>query len=199
MAINETIDIVNQTIAGANVTAQGGNLIISRFTQLVTAPYTHQDMIWIVLPLIISFFIMQLYFGRYKKEHPGWECAVGHCLTLMFVSFDLIRQIYKNAPNKEIITMIFSNYMEFIVVLFVLSWGAWFFIGDFFHLISKKLAFLFSSSTLTTVMAYVGIVVIYTKVPIDFATIIASLMLLILLSLLIGIIHLLEPISLRED
>ena len=198
MALNETIEIINATIAGEGVAAEGGNLIISRFVELITAPYHHSEMIWIVLPLIIGLFLMQLYFGRDKKEELGWNTAVGNSMALVFVSVDLIRRIYLSSASKEILDIVFDNFREILVVLFIALWGSWLLFGEFFHLFPKKFAFLASSSLPTTLIAYVGIVLIYTQIPLDFATVVASLILFIVLAGFFALIHFLEPISLGE-
>ena len=198
MALNETIGIINATMAGEEIAAEGGNLIISRFVELVTAPYHHPEMIWIVLPLVIGLFLMQLYFGRYKKEELGWNTAVGNSMALVFVSVDLIRRIYTTSASREILDIIFSNLREILVVFFVALWGSWLVFGEFFHLLPKRFAFLMSSSLPTTLIAYLGIVLIYTRIPLDLSTLIAAVMLFLILIVFFGIIHFLEPIALKE-
>jgi len=189
MVINETI---NATGAGFLETLAQKS-IVERFIELITAPYYHKEMLWIVLPLIIALILMQLYFGRYRKEELGWNSAVGNSLALIFVSMDLLRRIYTTSSSKAIFDVIFGNFKEVLVVFVIGLVSFWLLFGEFFHLLPKKLVFLVSSSLPTTVVAYMGIVLIYTNVPLDSITLLAGFLLFIALVVLFFIIHLLEP------
>ena len=190
--------MVNATINTSRIIVEAkGNLIISRFIELIKAPIDHHNMIWIVLPLIAGLFMMQLYFGRYRKEELGWNTAVGNSLALIFVSVDLIRQIYilNPAPTFD---FVFLNFSKLIIVIVIGLWAGWLLLGEFFHLLPKKFAFLVSSSLPTTLIAYIAIILVYTAIPFDFATFIAGIMLLIVLSIFFSLLHILQPISLKE-
>ena len=193
--------IINETI---NVTAPvffetvGSNSIVQRTIELITAPYHHKEMLWIALPLIAGLFLMQLYFGMYKKEELGWNTAVGNSLALIFVSMDLFRQIYLRTESKVIADIISSNFGEVIFISFISFVSLWLLFGDFFHLFPKRLAFIISSSLPTTLIAYMGIVLIYTNVPFDGRTLIASILLFIIFAVLFKVIHFFEPIVLKE-
>lgn len=192
MVVNETIEVINATTT-VGAEPFGMSTILHRFLELVTAPYHHKNMIWIVLPLFIGLLLMQLYFGRYRKEELGWNTAVANSTALVFVSVDLVRQIYLSAAPTNVIAFIFENLLHLLVVLVIALWGAWLMFGEFFHLLPKKLAFFISSSLPTAIISYVAIVVIYTKLPIDFATFLAAILLLIVLAMLFWIIRMLEP------
>ena len=192
MAVNLTL---NKTIAAlpTEEALTVWNLTYSRFMELITAPYHHKDMIWIVLPLVTALFLMQLYFGRYKKEELGWNTAVGNSLALIFVAVDLTRQIYLNSASTTVFNFIFDNFSKVMIVFILGIVSFWLLFGEFFHLFPKKFAFLISSSLPTTLIAYLAIILIYTKIPIDFSILLASLMMFIVLTILFKIIHMLEP------
>lgn len=190
-------NITNAT--GKELYMQTGISIWARFLQLVTAPYNHQDMLWITLPLIAGLFLMQFYFGIYRKEELGWNTAVGNSLALIFVSMDLFRQIYTNSVSKAVWDLVFNNFREALIVFFIGFVSIWLLFGEFFHFLPKKVAFLVSSSLPTTLVAYLGIILIYTKIPLDIYTFFASLLLFILLAILFRFIHFLEPISMKEE
>lgn len=172
------------------------NSVIERFLELISAPYFHKEMLWIVLPLVIGLIIMQVYFGRYKKEELGWNTAVGNSLALIFVSVDLVRQIFTNSTGTvaEIFLGEFGRVMVVIILAFV---SMWLLFGEFFHFLPKKFAFIISSSIPTSLAAYIAITLIYTNTPTDFTTFIAALLLLVVLVAVFKIIHFLEPISLK--
>ena len=53
------------------------NEVVSRFIELLLAPANNIDMIWMVIPLLVSTFLMTIYFGKYRKEELGWNTAFG--------------------------------------------------------------------------------------------------------------------------
>ena len=182
--------LVNETL---NMTITFTDSVIDRTIELVGAPYYHKDMLWITLPLIISLFLMQLYFARYRKEELGWNTAVGNSLALIFVAMDLFRHVYVRAESKAIIDIVFGQFREVAIIVGVGFISLWLLFGEFFHLIPKRLAFYVSSSLPTTLIAYLGIVLIYTNVSLDFITFIAGVFLFILLAAFFRILHIFTP------
>jgi hypothetical protein len=57
-----------------------------RFLEILSAPSVHQEMIWIVLPLLLIIVLMTVYFAKYKDEELGWNTALGNSFILIFVS-----------------------------------------------------------------------------------------------------------------
>ncbi|MBW2977379.1 hypothetical protein KY331_00895 [Candidatus Woesearchaeota archaeon] len=164
-----------------------------RFIELVTAPYNHKNMIWIITPMIIVLVLMELYFGRYKQEELGWNTAVGNSIVLFFVSIDLFRYLYEHNIHLEFWQFIFENLKGLFVASIVGLSGIWMLLANFFHVLPKKLAFFISSSLPINVIAYVAIVTVYSEVPFDLITLNAGLILFIGLMLVFGLIHLIEP------
>ncbi|MBR9703466.1 hypothetical protein GOV10_05475, partial [Candidatus Woesearchaeota archaeon] len=39
-----------------------------RLTTIVAAPARYPEMVWILMPLLITLLLMTFYFGRYKRE-----------------------------------------------------------------------------------------------------------------------------------
>lgn len=191
--------MVNGTVTVQVVNTVMQTTVWERFIHLVGAPYFFKDMLWIVFPLIVSLFLMQLYFGRYKTEELGWNTAVGNSLALVFVSVDLFRKIMDYTIGKRFIDAMFDNLGQWMIATAVLIFSMWLLFGEFFHLLPKKLAFLISSSLPTTLIAYIAIVLVYTEVKLDYATLIASIVLSIMLAIVFKMIHIIEPISIKEE
>ena len=51
--------------------------VVERCIEFLTAPFVYTDMLWIILPLILTLLVMELYFGVYSSEELGWSSA-GH-------------------------------------------------------------------------------------------------------------------------
>ncbi|MEE9525478.1 MAG: hypothetical protein V3V78_02620 [Candidatus Woesearchaeota archaeon] len=187
MVVNETINataVVNATIT---------ELTFDRFMELVTAPYHFSALLWITIPLIVALILMDIYFGRYKKEELGWNTAVGNTLALVFVAMDLFRQVWSRLAEPSFWNLIAGHFRETMVIVVLALGSLWLFIADFLHILPKKLAFFISSSVPTSVFAYTAIVLIYTDIPLDKYTLLASVVLFFVLLIALKIIQFLIP------
>ncbi|MFC1768870.1 hypothetical protein ACFLZX_03835 [Nanoarchaeota archaeon] len=181
-----------------------------RYVELFSAPYHFPNMIWIVTPLIVTLVLMEFYFGRYTKEELGWNTAVGNSLVLIFVSLDLLRFIFTQAYPDIVIThpgILFLNIVKlpvidpikFSIAVVIGLVGLWIMLFDFFHILPKKVAFKLSESLPINVIAYLGIVLVYTDLLLDTSlfnitiTVLAALLMFISLMLMFGVVHILEP------
>ena len=68
--------------------------LLPRLLELVKAPVEHTEILWILVPLFISSFLMILYFGRHRDEELGWNTAFGNNIALMFVIVNVMKKLY---------------------------------------------------------------------------------------------------------
>lgn len=165
-------------------------LLLERFLQLVKAPFVNPDMLWIALPLLLTLIIVELYFGRYRDEKLGWNTALTNTLVLVFVSLNLFQQVFR-IEGGSFFRATFST--GFYIALFIFVLGISLFLVDFFHLIPSILAFTISAHLPVNITAYTAIVIVYNMIPLDFATLLAWLAIIIILGALFFVIKLLEP------
>ena len=193
MAVNETI---NATIVNGVISVDS---VLERFLELVTAPYTHPDLLWITIPLVIALVAMDIYFGRYWQEELGWNTAFGNSLALLFVTMDLMRELWTSIAVPSFASLVSENLKGVIVVLFLGLGSLWLLLAHFFHILPKKLAFLVSSRLPTTVFAYLAIVLIYTQIPLDKITLISAVVLFIVLLVVLKLIQLFVPMYIPKE
>lgn len=167
--------------------------IWERFVDVVAAPFSNPGMLWITLPLVITLLMMEFYFGRYRSEELGWNTAVGNSLVLVFVSLDLVRQVYGGAQLSSVWDVFLLNTAKTVIAVVVGFSGLLIFYTDFFHLVPKWFAFDISSPLAVNFTAYLSIVFIYTNLTIDVYAVIAALLLLLLLVVLFAVVHYFEP------
>lgn len=163
--------------------------VLYRFAQLVGAPFVNPNVLWFAMPLIISIIVIELYFGRYKKEDLGWDAAVMNALVLIFTSLDLFQ--YSFGLQKGFFGTLGST--PFLVSLFVLFLGIGLFLLDFFHKLPRKLAFKISAHIPINLSAYTALVIVYNQIPIDLMTLIALFIMITVFALIFFFIRLLEP------
>ncbi|MBW2991264.1 hypothetical protein KY348_06195 [Candidatus Woesearchaeota archaeon] len=167
-------------------------LLSERFSQLVKAPFTNPNMLWIAVPLIITLVMVELYFGKYREEKMGWNTALTNALVLVFVSLNLFQFIFR--VEGEMFFKIFFN-QAFYIAFSILLLGILLFFIDFFHLIPEALAFTISAHLPINITAYTAIVIVYSNLPLDFATVLAWLSLIIIL----GVFFFFVKLMLHKD
>jgi len=199
---NTTMNVTNQT--GIGLEDQLGNFwgdLFARFMEIVLAPYNHNDMLWIITPMLITIVMMELYFGRYRKEELGWNSAVANSMVLIFVSVDVLRRMYGDDGFISFITQeLFASIdmpVKTVIALSLMLYGVLLLFFNFFHIFPKKFAFFISSSLPVNFIAYMVIVIIYSDLPIletdGYLTLIASFVFLSILYVFFTFIQLLEP------
>ena len=169
--------------------------VIARLLELLTAPKYNPDMIWMVTPLVITVLLMTFYFGKYGTEEIGWNTAVGNSLVLLFVSVDLLRQIY-NGLGSTVIEASIMNYeanpIKTALSLTILFIALILLFLNFLHAIPKRISFFLSSPLPINLTAYIAMAIVYTNVVFDGVTVIAGL---VLFFILLGIIQMLKLIE----
>ena len=164
------------------------DLLFPRIYNLITAPYYQRDMLWMAVPLVVTLTLLLFYFSRYKKEELGWNTAVGNSLVMVFVAIDLIRRVSGND-----IMNIRSGEDTFIAAA-ILAEGMFLFFIDFFHWVPSKIAFYISSPWHVNVMAYFGVVIVYSQaISIDWVTVLAIILIYIAVHLFFGFLRVVVP------
>ncbi len=157
--------------------------IYPRFLEMMQAPFQNKELVWVLAPLAVSMFLIQVYFGRYKNEELGWESAYGNTIVLTFVSVNLLKHIYDSYGQKIIYAVGTEPFYKTILVLAIVLEALFLMFADFFHKMPKKLSFLLSSSIFINITAFIAIIIVYSSVPIDQLTLLTSLLILIAASI----------------
>lgn len=158
----------------------------SRAMFIVKEPIKNEGLIWALIPILATLILIELYFGRYRKEEIGWNTAFGNSLILIFVSTDLIRRLIQtNALGADPIKTGIA--VGLIATGFILTFV------DFFHAMPKEWAFAISSKLPTSFLAIIATLFIYINIPIDYVTTFALFLLLLAVYIAIIIIHHLIP------
>jgi len=153
-----------------------------RFLEILLAPYYFRETLWMVIPILVTMLLMETYFGRYEFEDLGWNSAFGNSLVLIFVSIDLMRHIY-NLEGWQGLTIITPYTLLVVAVIFE---GILLTLTSFYHLLPRDFAFNLTSTLPINFIAYLSVILVYTRIPvINFFTILSSLVLLIIFALII--------------
>lgn len=89
---------------------------------------------WFLAPIFLLWILLEIYFGKYKKEKLGWNTALGNGITLLWINIESMRYIFSTRPDNfwimfSVISLIFAY--SLMVIFFAFS-----------HKITDKLEFL---------------------------------------------------------
>lgn len=177
-------------------------LIYERVLEIVQQPAANPEMLWMLIPMLVSLFLIELYFGRYSKEELGWNSAVSNALVLFFVGMNLASWLYSNEMLVGFtlvdITIFDVALKKTFITAIVIAESALLLFLNFFHLVTKRFSFGISSGLIINFVGAISIILVYSNVPLDIVAIPAVLLIFICLVLFFWIIRLIEPKA-REE
>ncbi len=158
---------------------------IPQLTALLTTPIVHGEIFGLVLPLIIATISLTLYFGRYRNEEIGWNTAFSNNVFMLFIVGNLIVRIWNTDPisNKAIFVYLLAAYTTSQLVL------------NYLHKIPKEISFKLNSTINTNLICYLAIVIVYSDMEFNSATILASTSIFVAFYLVKKFIWLFIPMS----
>jgi hypothetical protein len=170
------------------VTESSSLAIVDRFVDLLLAPAQFTQMLWMAVPLVLTIFLMELYFSRYSAEELGWNSAYGNALVLLFVTVDLFRYLYNN-NLLEMMSLKLALALAVAILAILLT------MINFLHILPEGFAYGLSSKLPMNFIAYTALILIYSEIPIDITTLISSAGLFILFAAIILVIRSIIPKS----
>lgn len=170
-------------------------LMLARAKAILLAPVENTEMLWMVIPLLITLVIMETYFGRYVNDELGWNTAVGNALVLLFVSMDLLRTLVRQLPPPHTVQTVLPHFHEgkFIIALLVGLGGVYLLLTDFFRILPKQIAFNLSSAFPINYTGYLALVLTYSNIPLGWHTWAGALLLFGVLAMAFWFFRLLIP------
>lgn len=165
------------------IIAQLYNETLIRILQILLVPYYKRSVIWTIAPLIVALVMIQMYFGKYKTEPLGWNTAFSNSVSLMWVTAILLKYMSDTYGLSDIFEY-YQDQIGYIIMVSVLAiFTLTLIILNYNHLIPKRFAFILSSSIPVNVSAYLVIVIVMGRIPIDWITFLAVIVLFFFLSL----------------
>lgn len=153
--------------------------LLDRIIVFLREPIDNPEILPNVLPLVLGLVIMELYFGKHKKESLGWNTAVGN--SILWISTGI--SLYMTSTLGQVqLYMVYGLIGIGILVAYM----------DFFHKWPSTVAFFISSSALIYSVAYMLVIVVKTGLPMKTLTYQAAAIFLIGVNLVFTFIQGLE-------
>jgi hypothetical protein len=120
--------------------------LLKGFAQIFSAPFKSLDVFWIILPLLIVWIVLEIYFAKYKKEELGWNTALANGITLGWITLEGLRHLFSTFPD--------DFWLRLTANIIILLYAVLIIYFSFTHKISSKWDFLLGSPT---VVYFIGI------------------------------------------
>ena len=153
--------------------------LIDRVTVFLREPVNNPEILPNVLPLVLGLVVMELYFGKHKKESLGWNTAVGN--SILWISTGV--SLYMTSTLGQI---------QLYLVYGLIGLGVFVAYMDFFHKWPSTVAFVISSSAIIYTVAYMLVIVVKTGLPMNMITYQASAIFFVAVNVLFNFIQGLE-------
>lgn len=115
--------------------------ILSGFKEIFSAPSRDLSILWLLVPIILFWFVLEIYFGRYKTEKLGWNSALGYGLSMFWIVVISFKTMFEN--NFELFSI-----DKLLFVIFVAAYSIFIIYISFTHRLKEKIFFLFTSPTI---------------------------------------------------
>jgi len=115
--------------------------ILEGFREIFSSPLRDLSILWLLIPIILFWLFMEVYFGRYKEEKLGWNSALGYGLSMFWIVVMSFKTMFENSFELFSIDKI-------IFVIFVAAYSVFIIFVSFTHRMKAKIFFLFTSPTL---------------------------------------------------
>lgn len=84
------------------------------------------NILWILLPVFITWLIVIFYFAKFKTEDPTWRAFLQNSVALVWITFDSIREIFST-------TNLNYFWIRFGILCFILIYALGLFYTSFTH------------------------------------------------------------------
>lgn len=171
-------------ITGTQMIDYWSNIVFPRLFEMLHTPQAEPKILWTILPLLITAFFVELYFGRNKTEELGWNTAFANCISLLWVTTALVRFLYESYGQVIFVLSWTALTPTIILVTGLGVWSMVLGICNFFHILPKTISFFASSTIPVNVTAVLAVVIVIGEFPLDQTTLFATIMLFIALAVI---------------
>ncbi len=176
-------------ITGTDIIYFFSEMVWPKAQAIVSTPYYHAEVLWTVLPLVITTFMIDLYFGRHKTEELGWNTAFGNTISLLWVTTALFRFMYEEYGLWVFTTWDPSGHTPIIILVVIIGcWALTLAMFNFYHILPKGISFFISSAVPLNISALLVVIIVIGKVGVSLPSLIAGVFIFIAIAIVLAVI-----------
>jgi len=148
--------------------------ILGGFREIFSAPFKDPSILWLLIPIILFWFVLEIYFSKYKQEKIGWNTALGYGLSMFWIVVISFKTLFENnfelfSIDKLIFLIIITFYSIFIIFV------------SFTHRLKEKIFFLFVSPNLIYYLFGIAILLVHDLLSLNLWVIVDFIILYIII------------------
>jgi hypothetical protein len=113
--------------------------MLDAFLDILKSPFVDLSILWVLIPIISLWLVLEIYFGRYKSESLGWNTALGNGISLLWVNIENMRYLFSQQPENFLV--------RFIPVGMIIFYGIFIVYISFTHKFSSKITYALAAPT----------------------------------------------------
>jgi uncharacterized membrane protein required for colicin V production len=157
------------------------NEIFRGFGQIFSAPFRSLEVLWLLIPLLLMWIVLEFYFAKFKREELGWNTALANGITLGWITLEGLRNLFSiDVPDF---------WFRFLANLVILLYAALIIYFSFTHKISQKIEFLLASPTLVYFIGIFSVLWGYGLLSITLYVLLDMVILFVVLLILIKLLR----------
>lgn len=157
-----------------------------RMVEIIQAPMTQPEIIPTIMPLVVGFVILELYFGKYGHKDSEWTIGLINSLLWIKIAISLIL-----TESMETLPERYLSYGLLVLGFFTAYL-------NFNHLWRKRIAFSITSEFAAYTYAYLTVILVKTEIPLDFVTFQGSILFLTVIFVAASLIKLAEQTKIAK-
>jgi predicted neutral ceramidase superfamily lipid hydrolase len=160
--------------------------LLGGFREIFVAPFRDPSIFWLLSPLLLFWFVLEIYFSKYKAEQLGWNSALGNGMTMMWVVVISLKALFTRGTDlfslDKLLLIIFITLYSFFIIYI-----------SFTHKIQKGIFFFLASPTIVYFLSGVALVWVHGLIKIDMWVMISLIILYLMILLIEFILRKLMP------
>jgi hypothetical protein len=163
---------------------------INGFKQIGASFLKEGSLWWYLAPIFLLWIVLELYFGKYKKEKLGWNTSLGNGISLTWITLESMRFLFQTRPD--------AFWYKFAVILIVLLYAFLIVYLSFSHKLSAKITYLMASPSPIYFLSMVTILWGHGVLIVTWWVLLDLVILYIIIAILFWIIKKLVPESIKD-
>lgn len=148
------------------------------FEQISTSLFKDATVLWLLVPILLFWVILEIYFDRYKKEELGWNTALGNGLSVFWIIIVCLKFLFQQ--QKFLWDKFLAIFLIFLYSILVI-------INSFSHKLRKRWSFLLAGPTPVYFLSAVAVLWTYGALVIT-RWVLLDLFVIYILLVIIGLI-----------
>ncbi|MBW2980319.1 hypothetical protein KY360_02790 [Candidatus Woesearchaeota archaeon] len=145
---------------------------------------------WYLAPVFLLWTLLELYFGKYKREKLGWNTSLGNGITLTWISVESMRFLFEKQPS--------NFWFKFGIIMAILLYAMLIVYFAFSHKLSAKVTYTLASPSPVYFLSAVTILWGHGVLIVTWWVLLDLVIIYILLAIIFLIIKKIMPESTRD-